>query len=224
MDNDMDSSNYLIKGHKVPTKEKTYFGIGVLANTIIVGVFTLYLLDYYINIVKIRYDLFIIANIIYLIWNTLNDIVFGYYGDRTRTKLGRRMPYIRYGAPFFALAFIIFWFPFPGSEPGNLQSGQIIKFIQLVFAYIFFDTTLTLVILSFVALPPEMTESTKERTSISLYRTIFTIIGGATTLIVPIIMSFGINAFRIFVIFLGIFCMSSYLIVSYGVKERKNLY
>jgi GPH family glycoside/pentoside/hexuronide:cation symporter len=219
-----DFSKYLTLGHKVPNKEKIYFGFGVLANTLIVGVVSLYLLDYYINIIKIRYELFILANIIYLIWNTFNDVIFGYYADRTKHKLGRRMPYIRYGAPFFALAFIFFWFPFPGSAPGDINNGQSIKFLQLVIAYLFFDTMLTLVILSFVALPPEMTESTEERTMISLYRTIFTLIGGLTILLVPTIMSLGLDVFRIFIIIMGFFCMCAYFVVSYGVKERRKLY
>ncbi|MHA1488829.1 MAG: MFS transporter [Promethearchaeota archaeon] len=219
-----DLSDYLELGQKIPTNEKIYFGIGVLANTIIAGVVTLYLLDYYINIVKISYDLFIIANILYLLWNTINDVIFGYYGDRTRTKIGRRMPYIRYGAPFFALAFILFWFPFPGTAPGDLNSGQLFKFGQLVFGYIFFDTALTLVILSFVSLPPEMTESTKERNLISGYRTIFTLIGGITILFVPFILSLGLDSFRIFIVILGVFCMFAYVILSFKIKERKELY
>lgn len=219
-----DLSDYLTLGEKISISKKIYFGLGVLANTLITGVFTLYLLDYYINVIKIEYGLFIVANVIYLIYNTLNDVIFGYYGDRTRTKLGRRMPYIRYGAPLLALAFILFWFPFPGTAPGDLYSSQLFKFGQLVFGYIFFDTMLTIVILSFVALPPEMTESTKERNTISGYRTIFTLVGGITILFVPIVISMGLEFFRIFIVVLGVICMSFYLVLSFKIKERKQLY
>ncbi len=41
--------------------------------------------------------------IIFAIWNAFNDPLFGYISDRTRSKLGRRIPYIRYGSFFTRL-------------------------------------------------------------------------------------------------------------------------
>jgi len=219
-----DLSEYLTIGQKIPINKKLFFGLGVFANTILAGIITLQLADYYINIIQIDLFLFGIANIIYLIWNALNDVLFGYYADRTRTKLGRRIPYIRYGAPLFALAFLFFWFPFPGSYPGDPNMGQFLKFLQLLIGYLFFDTMLTIVILSFVALPPEMTESTKERNIISGYRTIFTLFGGLIVLFVPFVLSLGLDVFRIFVIIAAIIALLSYLTLSYKIKERKELY
>lgn len=58
--------------------------------------------------VKIKYELFILANTIFLFYNVLGDIFFGFYADRIKYKLGRRIPYIRYGAPFFSLTFFFF--------------------------------------------------------------------------------------------------------------------
>lgn len=224
MEDEQETSEYLKLGQKIPTSEKFYFGIGVLANTILTGIVALYLTDYYLNEMKIRYELFIIANVIFLFYNALNDVFFGFYADRTKHRLGRRIPYIRYGAPIFAIAFIYFWFPLPGSNPGDLYSGQMIKFFQLLTAYLFFDTMLTIVILSIVALPPEMSESTEERTSIALYNTIFAAVGGVVILVVPIIMSLGLDIFRIFILIMAGVSTIAYLILSYGIKERKELH
>ena len=47
--------------------------------------------------------------IIFAVWNALNDPLFGYISDRTRSKLGRRIPYIRYGALLYGLVFVAFW-------------------------------------------------------------------------------------------------------------------
>ncbi|TFG21694.1 MAG: MFS transporter [Promethearchaeota archaeon] len=217
-------SSYLSIGQKVPNKEKIYFGFGVFANTAIVGVVSLALLHYYVDIFKLNLELFVWANVIYLIWNTLNDVIFGYYSDKSTSEKGRRLPYIRYGAPFFAIAFIYFWFPLPGTYPGDVNNGQMMKFFQLVSAFLFFDTMLTIVILSFISLPPEMSESTEERTKISFVRTIFNLIGALTVFLVSELLLLGIDIFRMFVIGLAIFSTICYIIVSYGVHERKQLH
>ena len=44
---------------------------------------------------------------IFAVWNALNDPLFGYISDRTKSKLGRRIPYIRYGALLYGVIFIL---------------------------------------------------------------------------------------------------------------------
>ncbi len=224
MENGAESVNYISLGQKVPSREKVFWGFGVLADTLLAGIFGLYMTDYYINEVMISYGLFIIAQAIYLVVNSLNDLLFGFYADRTRTKLGRRIPYIRYGAPIYVLTFIFLWFPLPGTYPGNPTEGQAMKFLQLMMGYVLFDTMLTIVILSLVALPPEMTESTSERAKFSIYQTIFGGVGGVLIFIVPSIVFLGWDVFRVFIIIVAIIAMFSFIILSFGVKERKKLY
>src|SRR5512138_3125999 len=36
--------------------------------------------------------------ILFGLWNAINDPLFGYLSDRTKHNLGRRIPYIRFGA------------------------------------------------------------------------------------------------------------------------------
>jgi GPH family glycoside/pentoside/hexuronide:cation symporter len=50
-----------------------------------------------------------LASVIYGVWNALNDPVFGFISDSTRSKHRRRIPYMRYTAPFLALSFILVW-------------------------------------------------------------------------------------------------------------------
>ena len=50
-----------------------------------------------------------IAAVIYALWNAINDPMFGYITDNTRSKRGRRIPYMRFTAPFLALTFILVW-------------------------------------------------------------------------------------------------------------------
>ena len=50
-----------------------------------------------------------IAATIYAIWNAINDPLFGHITDNTRSKHGRRVPFMRFTAPFLALFFIMVW-------------------------------------------------------------------------------------------------------------------
>ncbi|RMF42615.1 MAG: MFS transporter [Anaerolineae bacterium] len=127
-----------------------------------------------------------LAGIVWLlfgIWNAINDPLFGYISDRTRSKLGRRIPYIRYGAPLYALAFIACWVNWPGT-----QSNQTLMFIQLLTLLFIFDTLYTAIATSVYIMPYEMALSTRARGSIFVWKILFQLLATAVPLIlVPII-------------------------------------
>jgi GPH family glycoside/pentoside/hexuronide:cation symporter len=117
------------------------------------------------------------------IWNAVNDPLFGYISDRTKSKLGRRIPYIRYGAPIYALAFIAFWINWPGSH-----SDQMAMFFQMLFFLLIFDTLYTAIATSIYIMPYEMAISNKARSSVYVWKLIFMVLSTAVPLIlIPII-------------------------------------
>ncbi len=72
--------------------------------------------------------------------------------------------------------------------------------------------------MSFFALVLELTENQQERTSISLFQTVFSAIGGMGIILVPIFFNLGLNVFRVFIIILGISAATLYFISSYLLK------
>lgn len=120
--------------------------------------------------------------IIFAIWNALNDPLFGYISDKTKSKLGRRIPYIRYGSFFYCLFFILTWIKWTPS------SSQTALFVQMLATLFLFDTFYTAIATSLYVMPYTMAVSNKARSSIFLYKIFFTLISLAVPLVVfPII-------------------------------------
>jgi len=123
-----------------------------------------------------------LASIVWLlfgIWNAFNDPLFGYISDRTRTKLGRRIPYIRYGAPLYAAAFAIFWIVVPG-----FKDNQTALFVQMLVGMFLFDTLYTAIATAVYIMPYEMAVSNKARSTIYIWKIIFMVF----TIVVPMML------------------------------------
>ena len=213
----------LKQGRKVGRKQKLSLGFMIFGRNMIGVIYNLYLLKYYINFMGLAIELFILANIIFLIWNTLNDFLFGMYADRTKHRLGRRIPYLRYGAIFIVLTFPFFFISVPGATMGDL-GGQAIIFTQLLIALLVYDTVTTILGISLNALMVELTESTNERTNLSVYDRIFNALGGLGIIFVPMLFQAGLDIFRIFVVIMSLFTTLFYFIGSYLIKEREGLH
>lgn len=70
-----------------------------------------------------------IATTVYSLWNAFIDPLFGYITDNTRSKRGRRIPYMRFTAPFLALTFILVWFAPPQAEQQTLFWWMLISML-----------------------------------------------------------------------------------------------
>jgi GPH family glycoside/pentoside/hexuronide:cation symporter len=122
-----------------------------------------------------------LAWLIFAFWNAINDPLFGILQERIDTDIGRRIPVLRYGAPFYALTFIICWFPFVGST-------QIALFWNLLLVLFLFDSMFTMVGLVITALPAEMCITQEARSNLALYNVILGSLGGLFAMVLPLIL------------------------------------
>ncbi len=116
--------------------------------------------------------------ILFGIWNAFNDPLFGYISDRTKSKLGRRIPYIRYGSLFYAVIFIITWFKWP------FGGSQAALFVQMLVTLFLFDTLYTAIATSLYVMPYTMAVTNKARSGIFIWKIGFSLI----TLAVPLVV------------------------------------
>lgn len=104
------------------------------------------------------------------IWDAVTDPVAGYLSDRTKTRWGRRRPWILFGSiPLFIATIIMFTNP-------HLES-QTALFIWGLLAFMFLNTAYTAVNIPYNSLTPELTRDFHERTSLNGFRFGFAVIG-----------------------------------------------
>jgi GPH family glycoside/pentoside/hexuronide:cation symporter len=124
----------------------------------------------------------------YGVWNAINDPLIGVLSDRTRTRWGRRIPYIALGAPLTFLLFVLVWSPPLGGSPlTNPSHTGIFLYFAVIIAL--FDLAYTAVSVTYTALFPEAFQDLKERTEVSIYRQVAAMVGTALGLaIMPVIV------------------------------------
>jgi len=110
---------------------------------------------------------------IWSVWNAVNDPLFGYLSDRTRTRWGRRVPWIAvFAVPLAFSMFLVF------GPPGDAFAiGDFNLFLWLIGAIVFYDACYTIVVLNWTSLFPEMFTSNKERSQMSVMRQVFSVFG-----------------------------------------------
>jgi len=109
--------------------------------------------------------------ILFGIWNAINDPIYGFIADRTKHKLGRRIPWIRYGGPIYAALFILCWMNFPA-----MQGVQWFLSIQMALSLFLFDTLYTAVASALYVMPYEMAVTNKARSPIFVWKIAFSAI------------------------------------------------
>jgi GPH family glycoside/pentoside/hexuronide:cation symporter len=173
------------------------------------------------DVVRLDPRLASIAVLIGVIWDAVNDPLVGVLSDKTRTRWGRRRPYLLIFAVPYGLAFLILWWTPP-------FESQLLLMITVMLAYALSDTLQTLVIVPFHALTPEMTPDYDERTSLAGYRMFFNFLASIITamaapMIVTGVMSRGGTAQQGYILAAAVFGASAavpYLLIFFSVRER----
>lgn len=151
---------------------------GVSAMELLIQV---YLMEFYVVILKLNPLLAGLALAIAVVWDAITDPVLGWLSDNTRSRYGRRLPFIAAGIPLFAGAFYLMFNPPPLNSQATLFS-----FLLLI--YILTNTFMTLVAVPHTALAGELSEDGNERTAFFGWRLVFANLGLLAGLILPALL------------------------------------
>ncbi|GAA0352929.1 MFS transporter [Bacillus horti] len=157
------------------------FAFGMLAMMIPVQAFSSFYSYYYVEKLGLSVGLATLARTIYLIWDAVDQPLFGYLSDRTRTRWGRRKPWIYSAMPFFVLTFVMVF-----AVPEGMKGTEL--FIWFLAALLLFETASTILWVNYGALFPELFRGDRIRAKASAiqqgFQIIALLIGSAVTPII----------------------------------------
>jgi len=205
---------------KLSFKYKFYWGIAALGTSLISGIYGGLLTIFYQDYLGLSARWIGIAATVYALWNAFNDPLFGYITDNTRSKRGRRIPYMRFTAPFLALTFILVWFAPP-------QAGQQTLFWWMLGSMLLYDTCYTIIGLVYASLLPEVTESDAQRNGLQISSSLFSMLGTLLGFMIPDFVrpktgEASLVPLYIAMIAVGIIGMIFILITTFKIKERRE--
>lgn len=204
----------------VSKKEKVAYGMGDLAINIAYGAIGFYFVFFLTDVAGLPVDWAGLIFLIARVWDAITDYAMGVISDRTKSRFGRRRPYILFGSIPFGIMFFMLWItPF---------ESDLLLFFYYTTVTILFNTAFTVVAIPYNAMLPELSQNYDERTSIAGFKMglsfVGTLLAAAGSAIIIDVIFPGKDVYRssfpvMGAIFGGLIA-ASLLVTFTGTKER----
>lgn len=152
-------------------------------------------------------------------YDSITDPFEGVLSDRTRTKMGRRRPYLLVGIPLIFISFFALFYPISWEKESA-------RFAFVILTYLFFSTVVSIVMLNYNALQSELTLDYDERTSLSSVRIFFSTFASILCALIPLEVVKMVPDIRqgwiMMGIFFGLFFALPFLATFFSAQERED--
>ncbi|WP_107666315.1 MFS transporter [Cyanothece sp. BG0011] len=182
----MSSSQEFNPQTKLNFSTKLAYGIGELSGSLPSNILVFFFLFFLTDIAGLKPGLAGIIVMIGKIWDAINDPLIGWLSDRTRSRFGRRYPWMILGSIPLGLSCVLLW----TIPPNNHQTFMIIYYTLIALV---FYTAFTAVLLPYSALSAELTQDYNDRTNLISFRSAFSIGGSIFSLILAELIFSWVN-------------------------------
>jgi GPH family glycoside/pentoside/hexuronide:cation symporter len=203
----------------LPLSTKLYYGMPSFAGAAMAIPIAIHLTIFYSDTILVPLGFIALIKALARALDAITDPMMGWASDRTRSRFGRRRPWIALGAPLCAVAFYLMFTP-----PAELSGvGAATWFAATYTLYYVFHT---IYIIPHAALGPELTLDYNERSTLFGIREGFVVAGTLVAAILPpvLIHQFGgaRDAYTAFALIFGGLLVILYLNLVFQVKERQS--
>ncbi len=165
-----------------------------------------------------------IATVLFSIWDAFNDPITGFLSDRTRSRFGRRKPWLLACTPIFVIAAILFFSP-----PAALGTGLALA-VYFTFFLMLTETANTIATVNYHSLLPELFRETGLRNRANAIRQALQLVGMiiGVSLFPTIVKAFAnstgdqVLGYRLTAIMLGVLGGGLMLYSFLGCRERAD--
>jgi GPH family glycoside/pentoside/hexuronide:cation symporter len=205
---------------RLTLREKWTYGSGDLSFSLITTIVGAYFAIFLTDVVGVPASSAALAIFVGSTWDYVNDPLVGYISDRTRTRWGRRRPFLLFAAVPLTLAFTLMWWRPPITQP-------LVLGIYFSLVFVVYELAATFAYMPYLALTPELTSEYDERTALMSARAFFSILGSLIAFTIPLMIVGEFNpenAGRVLLMgaVFGAVCIIPLWMVFFGTRERKE--
>ena len=192
------------------------YGIGMFGTSMPINMFKSFAAIFYVDMLGLDMKKYSLVLFIYTFVDAIDNPVYGFLSDRTRTKWGRRRPWLIIGAQLLVLCFILFY-----NIPSFVESEKGMLFIYMLLMYILTGTLDSLVNANYGALFPELFQSDSERAKTNGIRQICQLFAMAISIALTPMITEKIGYRKTSLIY-GILAVAVMMYSFIGCKESTN--
>lgn len=199
----------------VPTVTSPFrYAIGMFGTSIPINMFKTFAAIFYVDTLGLSTKHYALVLFIYTFIDAIDNPIYGFLSDRTRTKWGRRRPWMVIGAPLLVLAFILFFTP-----PANMSEMSL--FIYMLLMYILTGTLDSLINANYGALFPELFNNDAIRAKSNSMRQAFQLVAMIISIALTPLVTKQIGYSKTAMIY-GALAMTVILYCSFGCHENPH--
>ncbi|NJK27567.1 MAG: MFS transporter [Coleofasciculaceae cyanobacterium SM2_3_26] len=149
-------------------KTKLAYGTGEVGKEIVGSILVFFVLFFLTNVAGLSPSLAGAVLMLGRVWDAINDPLVGWLSDRTRSRWGRRFPWMMTGAVPLGVCFCLQWW-----VPPTSQTWTLFAYYSVVVFFLY--ASLTAVSIPHSTLAAELTQGYDERTTLASFKASFSI-------------------------------------------------
>lgn len=177
------------ESERIPLKEKIFYGMGALMDGGGVALMSCVMLNYMTDHLKIYAASASTVMMISKIWDAITDPVMGHITDNTRSKYGRRKPYMFVGGFLLIIALLLLFAPI--RDWGITTQAGMVAYV-LTF-YMVWNTCSTITQVPYTSMASDISPSFEERNRANTVKLVFSAVAAGLAYVVPLLLLGQLN-------------------------------
>lgn len=208
------------KSSNLTNLQMTVYALPALPAALVLVTVGIYLPNFYTDNLAVTAGMLSWVFLIGRFWDALTDPLMGYLSDKTKSRWGRRRPYLLLAALPLWIAFYLIWSPDPTLSPTS-------QFVYLLICYLVLYTFWTVFNVPYQSLGMELTPDYNQRNTLFGIRQILSVIGTIGGMMVPIYLVTRMGdrnaAYSAFSLYAGGLIAVILIFTFFRLKERSDL-